>query len=94
MTHTPGLWKAQQVDVGIATITSVIMTNEDGLSFVNSLNNVAISREEAMDNARLIAASPDMLATLEMIANAKGVFAHELSGMAKEAIARAEDGDA
>ena len=48
---------------------------------VNQYANKVIELKQ--QNAALVEA-------LEMIANAKGVFAHELSGMAKQALALAE----
>ena len=92
MTHTPGPWEAKQTAVGITTITSVIMTNDDGLRFLNNINNVAISKDEAQANAQLIAAVPDLLDAVKrlILAFDVGDIAHTtLNGRGYPALADA-----
>ena len=64
MTHTPGPWIPLQAKIAGHWITSVIMTNQDGIEFSNQINDVAVSNEESLANARLIARAPAMQAAI------------------------------
>ena len=81
MTHTPGPW------VAITKGMDAKVECPDGRSF---LIGDIIYHEDNKANARLIAAAPELLDALKMIANQRGMFSHQLATMAKEAIAKAE----
>ena len=65
MKHTPGPWKVCQGQTH--EWTSVFA--ENGTFVTNTNHSRARSDGEASANARLIAAAPDLLAALELIAN-------------------------
>lgn len=90
--HTPGPWKAITDNGKLWWIRT-----EDNLSSIASL----IGQKEIVQNARLIAAAPELLETLkdclddERIANGydSGSLAPETIVKAKAAIAKAEGSD-
>lgn len=66
---TPEPWELVTSFDSLIDVVAVGMTNQKGLKFLNTLNTVAISKEEALANARLMIAAPKMFSYLEQIQN-------------------------
>lgn len=94
MSHTPGPWRIERV----ATLKSEwSIDDEYGEPIAITMPRLDEDQEDA--NARLIAAAPDLLAALEMLADhAPSVFAGfrpaDAYEQARAAIAKAKGGDA
>lgn len=88
MAHTPGPWQLRTVDQSLGTIETA-----DGKFIIANTcqlraNDYQSNHAERRANARLIAAAPDLLEALELIANT-GMDARQCMLTARAAIAKA-----
>jgi hypothetical protein len=88
--HTPGPWTSGRAIPADDTVSRIVRAGADHIAVVMDLDGAA---QEAVDNARLIAAAPDLLAALRSIiessdANCGDSLANAISA-ARAAIARA-----
>ena len=94
--HTPGPWSAGQFRDG-GPFPGCDIGSPDGANvaqvlFVPPAVQVGgdIQKPEALANARLIAAAPDLLAALQYVLSAHGEQLHDAFDQARAAIAAAE----
>ena len=82
--HTPGPWQSQHAfDIdGVLTIIGNVDGPDDGQYHYTRVADVADTRYDAemLANARLIAASPDLLDALELMVSAHPVCSHPMGG--------------
>ena len=62
--HTPGPWTSGRAIPADNTVSRIVRAGADHIAVVMDLDGAA---QEAVDNARLIAAAPDLLAALQLI---------------------------
>ena len=62
--HTPGPWTSGRPIPADDTVSRIVRAGADHIAVVMDLEGAA---QEATDNARLIAAAPDMLEALQLI---------------------------
>ena len=62
--HTPGPWTFGRAIPADDTVSRIVRAGDDHIAVVMDLDGAA---QEAVDNARLIAAAPDLLAALRSI---------------------------
>ena len=62
--HTPGPWTFGRAIPADDTVSRIVRAGADHIAVVMDLDGAA---QEAVDNARLIAAAPDLLAALQLI---------------------------
>ena len=60
--HTPGPWSAGRAIPEDNTVSRIVRAGDDHIAVIMDLDGAA---QEAADNARLIAAAPDLLAALQ-----------------------------
>lgn len=60
--HTPGPWTAGRAIPEDNVVSRIVRAGDDHIALVMDLEDAA---QEAADNARLIAAAPDLLAALQ-----------------------------
>lgn len=91
--HTPGPWSAGRAIPEDNTISRIVRAGYDHIAVVMDLDGAA---QEAVDNARLIAAAPELLAVLQALVGEAdlGEIDHDdgtraLLAQARAAIARA-----
>jgi len=93
--HTPGPWSAGRAIPEDNTISRIVRAGDDHIAAVMDLDGAA---QEAADNARLIAAAPELLAALQaLLPHVPGHLTDDLFGrpwlaQARAAIARATGG--
>jgi hypothetical protein len=62
--HTPGLWTVGHAIPADDTVSRIVRAGDDHIAVVMDLDGAA---QEAVDNARLIAAAPQMLRALQRL---------------------------
>ena len=91
MKHTKGKWEVKESD-GVLTIVCTDLNNRK--YYIGDVNGDADYEPTYRANANLIAAAPEMLAELKMVAiglkQIDTAWARERVGYAEEAIAKAE----
>jgi hypothetical protein len=85
--HTPGPWKAYN-QIGSRILQSWYVGSDTAA--VCRVGDGALSPEETVANARLIAAAPELLAALNLIIAAYGNLQSGAIDLARSAIAKAE----
>ena len=87
--HTPGPWTSGRAIPADDTVSRIVRAGADHIAVVMDLDGAA---QEAVDNARLIAAAPDMLAALQLIHANAGESPEWIRSRIDAVIARATGG--
>ena len=92
--HTPGPWTFGRAIPADDTVSRIVSAGDDHIAVVMDLDGAA---QEAVDNARLISAAPDLLEALKRVmrhvpADAGGASLGDDMYRARLAIARATGG--
>lgn len=87
--HTPGPWTSGRAIPADDTVSRIVRAGDDHIAVVMDLDGGA---QEAVDNARLIAAAPDMLAALQLIHANAGESPEWIRSRIDAVIARATGG--
>ena len=87
--HTPGPWASGRAIPADDTVSRIVRAGVDHIAVVMDLEGAA---QEAVDNARLIAAAPDMLAALQLIYANAGESPEWIRSRIDAVIARATGG--
>jgi hypothetical protein len=92
--HTPGPWTSGRAIPADDTVARIVRAGDDHIAVVMDLDGAA---QEAVDNARLIAAAPDLLDALKRVmrhvpAGAGGASLGDDMYRARLAITRATGG--
>ena len=87
--HTPGPWTSGRPIPADDTVSRIVRAGDDHIAVVMDLEDAA---QEAVDNARLIAAAPDMLAALQLIHANAGESPEWIRSRIDAVIARATGG--
>ena len=92
--HTPGPWTFGRAIPADDTVSRIVRAGDDHIAVVMDLDGAA---QEAVDNARLISAAPDLLEALKRVmrhvpADAGGASLGDDMYRARLAIARATGG--
>ncbi len=87
--HTPGPWASGRAIPADDTVSRIVRAGVDHIAVVMDLDGAA---QEAVDNARLIAAAPDMLAALQLIYANAGESPEWIRSRIDAVIARATGG--
>ena len=87
--HTPGPWTSGRPIPADDTVSRIVRAGDDHIAVVMDLDGGA---QEAVDNARLIAAAPDMLAALQLIHANAGESPEWIRSRIDAVIARATGG--
>jgi hypothetical protein len=78
-THTPGPWKADRWDIGTGEAKRpqiVVQSATDCVAYIQTLWVPDVRHAEEMANARLIAAAPEMLEALKLLATTYASIGH------------------
>ncbi len=87
--HTPGPWAAGRAIPEDNVVSRIVRAGDDHIAVVMDLEDAA---QEAADNARLIAAAPDLLAALQLVYANAGESPEWIRSRIAPAIARATGG--
>ena len=87
--HTPGPWAPGRAIPADDTVSRIVRAGADHIAVVMDLEGAA---QEAADNARLIAAAPDMLEALQLIHANAGESPEWIRSRIDAVIARATGG--
>lgn len=87
--HTPGPWTSGRPIPADDTVSRIVRAGVDHIAVVMDLEGAA---QEAVDNARIIAAAPDMLAALQLIYANAGESPEWIRSRIDAVIARATGG--